>query len=205
MKVIYKLVVLWLASLCIGESYGQDISQTEFINQIKNTKTEIESIASQFEQTLSLSVLASEQKSTGNFYYLNPGKLKWEQLDPSVYTLVINGDESYKIEGDKKKELAAGGIQVVGFKRFILGTMDGSIFNSDHFESSFRKENATWQVAMIPLKKALSRRFEKINLTFDQEKILLQQIVFLEPGGDTRTIRFFNHQINTLVDDSNFQ
>lgn len=204
MKSIYK--ILWLlAFFYVNTAVGQPTSDETFINEIIKTKESIRSIACQFEQTLVLSVLAEEQKSSGNFYYKNPGQLKWEQTKPSIYTLVINGDQSYKMEGTQRKELAAGGVQIVGFKRFILGTMDGSIFDSDHFESSFRKEEGSWQVEMIPQKKALSRRFEKINLTFDQESLLLREIVFLEPGGDTRTIRFLDHQINTLIDDSNFQ
>lgn len=203
MKFINKIGVVLVLCTCFGALKGQDLTEADFMSQIQNNKNKTESIVCQFEQILEMSVLAEKQKSSGNFYYRNPGQLKWEQTNPDIYTLVINGDQSYKMEGDQRKELAAGGMQVVGFKRFILGTLDGSIFNSDQFNSTFTKEES-WQIEMIPQKKALSKRFEKIQLTFDQQ-LLLQQLVFLEPGGDMRTIRFFNHQTNTLTDDSNFQ
>lgn len=200
-----KIGIVLLIFISVETVSGQESTEAEFINQIAKTKEQIRSITCQFEQTLALSVLLEEQKSSGNFFYRTPGQLKWEQQNPEIYTLVINGDESYKLEGEERKELAAGGMQVVGFKRFILGTMDGSIFNSDHFETNVMKQNGDWQVEMIPQKKSLSRRFEKISLTFDQQKMLLRQMVFSEAGGDTRAIQFLNHQINTLTDDSNFQ
>lgn len=201
----YKIYFMLLLCALASVAKAQDATEAEFIKAIRQNKDNTQSIVCQFEQTLKMSVLADKQKSWGNFYYRNPGQLKWEQTKPDIYTLVINGNQSYKMEGEERKELAAGGMQVIGFKRFILGTLDGSIFNSDQFKSTFAKESDLWQIEMVPQKKALSKRFEKIELTFDEEQLLLQQLIFWEPGGDTRTIRFTNHQINTLTDDSNFQ
>lgn len=199
------ILTLLIVSMSMNKGLAQNTIDREFTSAIKEAKTRIQSISCQFEQTVVMSVLSDKEKSSGNFYFRTPGQLKWEQLTPDNYTLVINGDQSYKMDGEEKKSLPVGALQLVGFRRFIMGTLDGSIFDSDHFDTDIAKAELNWEISMLPVKKALSKRFDKIQLTFDQKEMLLQQMTFFELGGDQRIIRFKNHEINTLTDDTNFQ
>ena len=111
----------------------------------------------------------------------------------------------YKFDGSKKIKLPSGNRQVSGFKKFIIGTLDGSLFSNKNFHSSFIRDGKEVKVEMIPQNKILKRRFEKIAMRFDFEHMILLELVFFESDGDNRMITFTNHKINTLKDSSIFK
>jgi len=182
---------------------AQDNIQKEFIDKI--ISKDVSSIYSDFEQIQELSVLSESQVSSGKFYFINPDKMKWEQIKPSPYHLTFNGNNVYKYDGGEKQKLPLGSPQVAGFRKFIMGTMDGSIFSDKNFTNTFTQNDDIVSIEMIPQKKMLKSRFDKITLSFDFEKMVLLELMFYEKGGDTRLIRFFNHKINTIKDTSIFE
>ena len=193
--------------ICFVSSFlqAQDSIREEFLKKIEVSTTTTQSISSDFEQIQELSILTEKQTSSGKFYFKNPGKMKWEQIEPSPYYFIFNEDAVIKFDGKVREQLPAGSPQVLGFKKFILGTVNGSIFKDNSFESSFSKEGNIVRVDMLPLKKMLKRRFDKVSFTFDFERMVLLELVFFENGGDKRTTRFFNHKIDVLEDDSLFR
>lgn len=201
-KKILLFCTLMISSLC---SLAQSSLKEEFLEALSRQRSEIKSISSDFNQTYEISVLMEIQKSSGRFYYNQPNSMKWEQITPEYSAFVFDKQKAFKVEGGSQVELNAANPQVSAFRRFIMGTIDGSIFQDSNFTSEFSKTENDISVKLVPQKKLLRKRFEKIEMRFDSNSLLLQELVYWETGGDLRKISFLNHKLNSITDKSIFE
>lgn len=200
-----KLIYLLFMCLAVSSLSAQDIPISDFIAQIQEANTSVLSIESDFVQIQRFSFLDEVIESTGNFYFKKPNAMKWEQETPEPYAFVLNDRNAYSYDGVEKKSMPANSPQLLGFRKFIMGTIDGSVFAGDDFETTIVQVSGQIKVEMLPKKKVLKRIFVKIEMTFDQSTLDLMILKFYESEEDTRLISFSNHQKNTLTDYSIFQ
>lgn len=202
MKVLkYLFFVCFIAF----ETTAQNISVNDFVSRIQEINGAVTSIESDFNQLQEFSFLDEVIASSGKFYFKKPNAMKWEQLSPEPYMFVLNEGEAYSFDGVKKQKMPANSPQLVGFRRFIMGTVDGSVFQGDDFETTVVENKDKLEVLMLPQNKALKRVFLKVEMVFDEETIDLLELKFFESEEDVRVISFTNHQKNTLTDYSIFQ
>ena len=90
------------------------------------------------------------------------------------------------------------------FKKFILGTVDGTLFTDDRFKSSFNIIEQQIQVILIPEDKNLKKRMDKIILLFNNESLFLTSLTMEEKDGDKTIIQFFNQELNIQIDSKTF-
>ncbi len=198
---VFILVTLW--PLVMTASAQEDPKQA-FLARLKEKNKNVQSIESDFIQERTIAMMEEVLRSSGKFYYKKPGMLKWDQQQPSPYYLIISGDHVVRFDGKKKKEMAANSPQVVYFKNFIMGTVDGSLFESNQFQSTFEERDSETIITLHPQHKSMQKRFRSIELIFDSESLMLKKIVIHEPGDDTMVLIFLNQKFNTLKDDSVF-
>jgi len=197
------LIMLALFLVLTSEIRAQDIKD-EFIARMKSYNSQVNSIASDFIQQRSLSIMEDVLVSSGEFFYKKPGLMKWDQQQPSEYYFILNGDKVIRFDGKKKKTIPANSPQVAHFKDFIIGAVNGSIFENKLYETEINKNGNRVMVILMPQQKAMSKRIEKIHLEFDYEKMILLNLILFEADGDKTTIHFSNQQINTITDLSIF-
>jgi len=201
------IITLFLA---VSAVYGFSISltgtdiKTEFLKKYSEANKNINSIKSNFTQEHHLEIMEEPIVSTGVFYYKKPGLMKWDQLAPTPYYFIVNGDKVIKFDGKKRKELSVNSPQVSYFKNFIMGTVDGSLFESTQFESTFTKSGNQIHVLLNPLEKQLKKRIEKIELTFNESELTLLGLTIFEAGGDKMIIAFSKQKFNTITDNAIF-
>jgi len=200
-----KLKSLLFICFVSSNVFAQDISINDFISRIEKINASVTSIESEFIQIQKFSFLDEVIESTGNFYFKKPNAMKWEQLSPEPYKFVLNDHEAYSFDGKDKKSMPANSPQLVGFKKFIMGTIDGSVFAGDDFETTIVENQEHIEVVMLPQKKAVKRIFLRVEMVFDKTTLDLDVLRFYESEEDTRIISFNNHQKNTLTDYSIFQ
>jgi len=202
-KVFYLVLSLLLVSP-IGVIGQQDV-KSDFLSRLKVANKGLTSIDSEFIQEKTMSIMTGVLTSSGKFYYKKPNLMKWDQLQPSPYYFILNGNEVKRFDGKTVKVISANSPQVSYFKDFIMGTVDGSLFESEQFEASYVKVGGTIEVTLIPLKKSMKKRIKKMVLVFDNEKLILLNLTMFETGGDQTAIKFVNTSLNTITDNSIFE
>lgn len=183
---------------------GTDV-KTEFLAKYKEANAKMTSIASDFVQYRHMTIMKEPIKSSGQFYYKKAGLMKWDQLTPSPYYFIVNGDKVIRFDGTKRKELSANNPQVSYFKNFIMGTVDGSLFDSKQFKSEFTKTEENVKVVLFPLEKQMKKRIDAIELLFNPGDLSLHGLTIFEKGGDKMIIEFSNQEFNTIYDSAIFE
>jgi len=179
-------------------------TESIFLERLHTFNLTTTSIQSDFVQTRTLEILDEPLISSGIFYYKKPGLMKWNQELPSPYYFIINGSNVIRFDGKERKVMSSNSPQIAHFKDFILGTIDGSMFESDKYSTSFIKNDNLVRIVLIPQQKSMAKRLEKIELVFEYDKMMLKELVIAEVGGDKTEIIFSNQQINTIKNNAIF-
>jgi outer membrane lipoprotein-sorting protein len=199
---IKKLMVVFFILLAVVGS-AQDVKQ-EFLQRMRATNEETSSIHSNYVQKRTLSIMEDVLISSGEFFYKKPGLMKWDQQQPTAYYFILNGSKVIRFDGQKRKTIPATSPQVAHFKDFIIGTVNGSMFESEQFLSTFTKTGNEVVVILIPEQKAMKKRIDKIQLVFEYDKMILLELVIMEKGDDMTAIYFSNQKFNAITDNAIF-
>ncbi len=163
-------------------------------------------LESSFVQWKYLSVLTEPSKSNGYFCFKNPGKVRWEYVDPFKYLVVINNDRLYLKDDNKTRSF-----EMTSSKSFValssgLGKLlQGDIYDmKSEFSCKYFENDMSYKVVMLPLTKELRKVFKGIQLYFDKKLFSVSRVVMIELSGDKTEIEFTSRRINEGVDDSKF-
>jgi len=203
MNLFLKTIIT--SSLLLGSSFlFAQTTESIFLDRLHTFNADVISIQSDFEQTRSLAIMEEPLISTGKFYYKKPGLMKWDQQLPTPYYFIINGDNVIRFDGKERKVMSSNSPQIVHFKNFILGTIDGSMFESDDYAALFTRSGNLIKIELLPQKKSLARKIDRIELEFGYKKMMLKKLVITEVGGDKMSIVFTNQQVNTIENNTLF-
>ena len=183
----------------------QNNPKEDFLSKLKKFNQENSSLTADFNQVKSISLMNSLLKSSGKFYYSKPEYLLWDQEEPSIYKFKLKGNKVELTQGNSTQVISSNNPQVVHFKNFILSTINGSIFDSDQFDSEFIRNGDQMEINLIPKNKMLKKRVSSLFLRFDYEQSLLQFLRINEVGGDYTEITFTNQKLNSITDTKIFE
>ena len=192
-------VLLILFQISISGVDAQDFKD-EFIERLKASNKEINSIESNFIQERVLSIMEEVQVSSGEFYYKKPDYMKWDQQEPSKYYFILNQDKVIRFDGKNIKVVPANSPQVSHFKDFIIGAVSGSLFENKLYSTEITKNGEKVMVVLIPQQRNMSKRIERIHLEFDYDRMFLVNLELVEKDGDKTIIRFSDQKLNTIAD-----
>ena len=178
--------------------------KTDFLARLKHVNQQTTSLTAQFKQEKKMAILQEPIQSEGTFSYLKPNYLTWQQQTPEVYEFTLKEDQVILNVAGKKTTLSANNPQVAYFKTFLLSTLDGSIFESTQFESTFEQHANHIAVTLIPTQKQLKKRITSLQMVFDHTTLHLQSIKMNEAGDDYTLITFYNVATNTINQPSFF-
>ncbi len=179
-------------------------SQTELLDELLQKNRTIQSIESPFVQKHTLSFMNEPLVSSGIFYYVHPDKLLWHQQEPSEYALILNGNTITRSDEDDTQSSNASGLRNSWIRKFLLGTIDGSLFNDDDFETQIQKQSEWIVVSLTPQSQKIRKRVESIEMKFDRQSALLYELKILEAGGDELKISFSAQKINEPINVNKF-
>ena len=176
-----------------------------FAKKLQDHYKTVNSISADFMQRKQSLLFDEPLLSKGLFYYENPDKIRWEQLTPSANYFILNKEEVIQFDGKSVKKSSGLNLQMSIFRQFIVSTVDGSILNDPSFEKSFQSKNGKMRISLVPLDKRMAKRLVKLELTFDEKTLLLDQLKMYESQEDFTEISFTNQKINTSIPASIFQ
>tara|TARA_R110002020_G_scaffold125370_8_gene282571 strand:- start:195 stop:800 length:606 start_codon:yes stop_codon:yes gene_type:complete len=194
------IAVLFLS--VIGFSQDQDVV---FAKKLQEHYSTVKSISADFTQVKKSLLFDEPMLSKGVFYYETPDKIRWEQRSPSANYFVLNKDQIIQFDGEAIKKSSGVNMQMSVFRKFILSTVDGTILNDASFDKSFQSKNGKKTITLIPLDKRMAKRLEKIELTFDENSLLLDKLKMYENQEESTEISFYNQKINPVIPPSIFQ
>lgn len=196
--------VLW-AGICRSQGTILSISEAEaFQQRIELATKDLKTIRTDFVQEKHMAFLSDEIKSSGKMFLVSDGRLKWQYLEPSRYSLIFKGNKIL-IDDDGKKSTIDGNQKLFEqISSLISGSVRGDLFNDSEFNISFFKGKGNVLVKLLPKNKTMQKYIKEVNLTFPDNEDTVSEVKLIEPSGDFTLLRFINKQLNGKIDESAF-
>ncbi len=166
----------------------------------------ISTIKSPFIQEKHLSFLTENIISKGEFYFKNPGFLRWEYTEPFEY-LIIFTDKNIFI----KDEENISSFDTESNKMFseinniMTGTIQGNLFNdSERFTVEYFEDNQQYLLKLVPRMPEMKSMLQSIHIYIDKSDLSVAKIKMTESSNDYTSITFINRKLNTTIDNDKF-
>ena len=202
---IFFFSLIFIIGISISAQEKKEISNPEnIIKNIKERSSNTNSIVADFTEKKYLSYMKEPHSSSGVFYYKKENKMRWEQLAPFSYILLVN-DDAVKIKEDgEEKQNAMSSKVMEKIKKLMLTIINGDFTSSKSFTATYFESNGRYVVELEPTMARLKKIYKMIELSFDSQSLHLKTLTFMEVSGDKSEMTFLNEQINTEVSESVF-
>ena len=160
-----------------------------------------------FVQHKTSSMLVEPTVSDGVMFYAAPDKMRWEYISPYAFALVVNGDNIVKVTDGKTEKLdGKSGRMYQGMADLIVGSASGKkLFDDSSFDIAFYDEDPFWRVDMTPKRRDMKRMFKQLVFRFEKDTSIINNVEFIEAGGDVTSIQFEDRRFNEPVSEELFQ
>lgn len=163
-----------------------------FKEKLTSVSQKTSSIQCNYIQKKHLSFSKNPLESNGRMCFQDEN-MRWEQTDPDDYIFVINGETlTIKEDGVIKERPLNQNKMMKGIKEIFIGSMTGSLFDSDQFETAFYANDKSSIVKLTPKSKRLGRMFSEIKMYFNPKTYRLEFLFLIEGSGDYTELQFTN-------------
>lgn len=210
----YRLKAVAVFAVCCGaillpawagaQEFKKVTDPDAVYRELRQNSERINSLEAQFREVKYLSYLKEPQKSSGRFVYEKKDKMRWEQVVPASYVILINGSSLRVNDGGKEKNVKSAGPVAGMVREMLLMMVNGDYQNSRGFEKELYQNSAHYLVVMKPLEKRLKQRFERLEMQFSKNGAGLRQLTFFEKGGDRQVMSFHDEKINGAINQALF-
>ncbi len=183
------------------------------VSDIKKAKTnlaqltqKISTIKSQFIQEKHLSFLTENIISKGEFYFKNPGFLRWEYTEPFEYLIVLT-DKNIFIKDEKNISSfdTESNKMFSEINNIMTGTIQGNIFNdNERFTVEYFENNQQYLLKLVPKMPKMKSMLQSIHIFIDKSDLSVARIKMTESSDDYTSITFINRKLNTTIDHDKF-
>ena len=141
-------------------------------------------VQGQFGQSKHLKILKKPIQSSGTFTYVRHSGLIWHTEKPLPATIVIQGQDIYRVQDGQKNLLVKDKQQ--GISAILLHIMSGNLTSLNNiFDIDASNTNKGWLMALTPKKGNDAYLFSKIELTGQQH---INRVILTEPQGSQTVI-----------------
>jgi outer membrane lipoprotein-sorting protein len=167
----------------------------------------LKSLEADFTQTRVFTIFEEEEVSSGEFFFLHPGRVLWQFYDPDSSRTVLRGDTGWTVLPGVKQvqRITLGGsstdrvLSIVGF-----GPCGGEL--ADYFDIEMMPvSEGPFHLHLSPIDDAISPYFSVIELFLDREDFLPRRIVFTEISEDLVIFEFSRMESGVDIDESKFE
>lgn len=204
---VFFLVFLSFSLLSSGQPEGmkpiQDIESVK--KKLENSASEILDISAIFLQEKHLNVLEEIITSRGTFYFKKENKVRWNYDTPFNYLIVINGQKMYvNDEGREKQYDLKSSKMFREINKIVLGTVQGNLFTSPDYTSTFFESSDLILIKMIPVDVKMRGFISEIGLYLDKKDFTVAKLRMEESEGDYTLIHFSSKKVNSGVKEDLF-
>lgn len=196
-NIIIVLLVIFVSNAVLAQETEMKHPE-RIIGAIQKLSKQTNSIQADFVQEKKLDYLKESQVSSGKFYSQEEN-MRWEQIKPSQYIMLVSATEMKIKEKGKEREFGAAADKYLDQIKGILKTsMTGNFTESDDFKPSYFENNSFYIVKLIPVNKRLAKMFDTVKLEFDKNTFRLKVLTFVQSDG-TSSMTFSNEIFNELI------
>lgn len=201
---IRRLIFILLLGLIPMCSLAQ--SQQEIIDHINKASSQMRSLECDFVQTKHLRMLNDKMVSTGNMYYQQANKLRWEYTSPYTYTFILNDNQVLLKNSTRSDVIDVNQSKIFkDIARMMMNSIVGNYLTDDgSFDVSIDSSSEEWVATLLPLKRDLKQMWSKLVLHFDPDRNSVVRVEMWERTGDRTIIELKNIKLNGSIDQATF-
>lgn len=167
--------------------------------QLKIHLAYIQSIECSFIQTKNHELLTRPHVARGLFYFQKPHKIRWEYQEPLSWTLIFNGNNVVRKEGNTPLPLSASQARLLtSVSRLMVRLVGSGMLENGDFSHEFWCSSSKTLVRVIPLHKRFRLYLKEIHLYFSSSPSGLAKLHLIENSGQTH-LEFMNQKINQPI------
>lgn len=196
---IYSCLIfcIWLGCLqVIAQQFNASPQPEKVLEMLKKQNSETKSIQADFQEEKFLSYLNTPQSSKGKFYYQENDKMRWEQVSPFPYTLLVNGDKIVVKENGVSKDVSSSTRVTGRMSNLLMALIKGDFQSSGTFSSKVMESKDAYKILLTPTDKRMKNYYQEIQMVFAKGSLQLKELTFLEKKGNRTVTRFSNEKIN---------
>lgn len=203
-----KWLIFWVVMLCPALGGAQEyrkVARPDLVYAaLKERSEKVNTIQADFTEIRHVSYLKAPQKSSGKFYFEKKDRMRWEQIDPGQYVIMIDGSSLRVSEGGKEKNIRSASHMTGMIRDMLLMIVRGDYQSGREFEKELLQNADGYRIVMTPVEKRLKQRYDRLEMQFSKSTMGLEELTFFEKGGDRQVLTFRNEKINTPFDPSLF-
>jgi len=193
------LFIILLAVFASEPPKDFEQANADFIRDLQEYYTKVSTIQAEFHQQKVSALFTETLVCRGLFLYSRPDKVRWEQKSPTPNYFILNGNTFIQFDGKEVSKSANGNAQSAMLKKFILGTIDGSLLQDKSFTKTLKDEGASMLVQLVPNDKRMKKRVQMISLQFNKKSKLLQELKIVESEIEYTQITFTKQLVNKPI------
>jgi len=185
---------------------GRKLSESEksaFEQKMIDRLKEIETLQCDFVQEKTSALVAEKAVSNGILLYQYPLMLRWEYINPTPSTLILNANNAALLDKEGKRTGNSSMIKQLGGLIISLINGDG-IKDSKKFSTGIFETETQFCIVFTPVQKRLQEYFNSVELKIDKNTLLSPEIVMNEKSGDKTVIYMNNKILNKEIPQSKF-
>jgi outer membrane lipoprotein-sorting protein len=203
------ICIIILFSTCYGNIFSliliklSESEKSAFEQKMIDRLKEIETLQCDFVQEKTSALVTEKAVSNGILQYRSPLMLRWEYVNPTPSTLILNANNAVLLNKDGKRTGNIKMIKQLGGLIISLINGDG-IKDSKKFSTGIFETDSQFCIVFTPVQKRLQDYFKSIELKIDKDILLSPEMVMNEKSGD-RTVIYMNNKIlNKEIPQSKF-
>jgi outer membrane lipoprotein-sorting protein len=204
---LFLLMMLVTVSSAFAQPKGyKAMKDTAFFKKAFNEKSKtINTNEADFIQEKYISVMTDKAISKGKFYYKKTNLMRWETLEPTHHSIVLNNGKMMLKDNSKVKTYDASSNKMFkGLNDMMLTTASGNMLNSKEYTYYLFENEKYYLAELTPVQNTTKKFVKTIEVLVDKSDYTVSQIKMYEPSGDYIRLEFSNKKINLPIDSNIF-
>jgi outer membrane lipoprotein carrier protein len=182
------------------------VEQEIYIEQkIRESTGSIKTIHCNFTQEKKMEYLDSDLKSTGEFWYKYPDRVRWEYVSPYEYTIILNQKKISLISNNSTNEIEMENNETFEkMNALIVNAVSGKVFDNENYTTKILENKKFYKVDLVPGSPQISHLINQMELYFDKGTFSINKLKIIEPNSDYSFIHFSNQKLNEPIPENIF-
>ena len=204
-----KIVLLILSTLLMSsyhwtQEYKKMTQTSSLESKFENKGKTIKTLQADFSESIHSSVLKDIAKASGKLFYKSTDQIRWEHISPISKIMIMNG-KVIKLQ-EKGKEIKNNQSNRIASKiqSMMNGLLSGAFIKDKSYKIAYYESNSMYKLLLLPEGK-MSKYIQQIELYFNKETLLLDQLILKESDKDFIQYQFSNIKVNQTLSDQKFK
>ncbi|MCB1032807.1 MAG: outer membrane lipoprotein carrier protein LolA [Acidobacteria bacterium] len=177
------------------------------LRRVQEEQKSVSSLRARFTMLQESELLLEPEESRGEFFFLAPDRVRWEYVEPTAITVVIDGDSMVTWYRDLNRAERA---EVGSYSERILKYMNASSSLENllqSFDARIRFNDGTdqpFEIELSPSYRRIARRMKSMTLWIDRDLYLPVRVRIETAKGEVTEFRFEDLEVNPSIAEQTF-